>query len=104
MDNAEPHLLLDVRPPVEVDICHLPFSLSILSVMEAQHQSPISHFCVIMLLILLPDIPLSSLEERKSEHMQLLQERISQLKQQMEGDCWPPGNMSKHLLGSVHVV
>uniref|UniRef100_A0A8D0AHP7 Adenylyltransferase and sulfurtransferase MOCS3 n=1 Tax=Sander lucioperca TaxID=283035 RepID=A0A8D0AHP7_SANLU len=63
MDNAEPHLLLDVRPPVEVDICHLPFSLN---------------------------IPLSSLEERKSEHMQLLQERISQLKQQMEGDCWPP--------------
>ncbi|XP_032356422.1 adenylyltransferase and sulfurtransferase MOCS3 [Etheostoma spectabile] len=63
MDNAEPHLLLDVRPPVEVDICHLPFSLN---------------------------IPLSSLEERKSEHMQLLQERISQLKQQMEGDCRPP--------------
>lgn len=30
MDNAEPHLLLDVRPLVEVDICHLPFSLSIL--------------------------------------------------------------------------
>ncbi|TDG98689.1 hypothetical protein EPR50_G00202730 [Perca flavescens] len=63
MDNAEPHLLLDVRPPVEVEICHLPFSLN---------------------------IPLSSLEERKSEHMQLLQKRISQLKQQMEGDCRPP--------------
>lgn len=30
MDNGEPHLLLDVRPLVEVDICHLPFSLSIL--------------------------------------------------------------------------
>lgn len=30
LDNAEPHLLLDVRPLVEVDICHLPFSLSIL--------------------------------------------------------------------------
>ncbi|XP_071353625.1 adenylyltransferase and sulfurtransferase MOCS3 isoform X2 [Trachinotus anak] len=55
-DNAEPHLLLDVRPLVEVDICHLPFSLN---------------------------IPLSSLEERKSEHIQLFQERISQLKHQM---------------------
>lgn len=65
---------------------------------------PIPHFCVIILLILFPDIPLSSLEERKSEHIQLLQERISQLKQQMEGDRRPPGNMSKHHLGSVHVV
>ncbi|XP_071353624.1 adenylyltransferase and sulfurtransferase MOCS3 isoform X1 [Trachinotus anak] len=62
-DNAEPHLLLDVRPLVEVDICHLPFSLN---------------------------IPLSSLEERKSEHIQLFQERISQLKHQMAGDCRPP--------------
>ncbi|CAJ1073891.1 adenylyltransferase and sulfurtransferase MOCS3 [Xyrichtys novacula] len=61
--NQEPHLLLDVRPPVEVDICHLPFSLN---------------------------IPLSSLEEKKSEHIQLLQERIRELKQQMAGDCWPP--------------
>ncbi|XP_037341825.2 adenylyltransferase and sulfurtransferase MOCS3 [Pungitius pungitius] len=63
MDNAEPHLLLDVRPLVEVDICHLPLSLN---------------------------IPLASLEERKSEHLRLLQERISQLKQQMEGDRRPP--------------
>ncbi|KAJ4939330.1 hypothetical protein JOQ06_028779 [Pogonophryne albipinna] len=63
MDTAEPHLLLDVRPLVEVDICHLPTSLN---------------------------IPLSSLEYRKSEHIQLLQESISQLKQQMEGDCRPP--------------
>ncbi|XP_040916747.1 adenylyltransferase and sulfurtransferase MOCS3 [Toxotes jaculatrix] len=63
INNAEPHLLLDVRPLVEVDICHLPFSLN---------------------------IPLSSLEERKSEHIQLFQERISQLKQQMAGDCRPP--------------
>ncbi|XP_067335216.1 adenylyltransferase and sulfurtransferase MOCS3 isoform X2 [Channa argus] len=63
LDNAEPHLLLDVRPLVEVDICHLPFSLN---------------------------IPLSSLEEKKSEHLQLLRERISQLKQQMAGDCRPP--------------
>ncbi|GLD56216.1 adenylyltransferase and sulfurtransferase MOCS3 [Lates japonicus] len=63
MDNAVPHLLLDVRPLVEVEICHLPFSLN---------------------------IPLSSLEERKTEHIQLFQERISQLKQQMAGDCQPP--------------
>ncbi|KAI4804501.1 hypothetical protein KUCAC02_026127 [Chaenocephalus aceratus] len=63
IDTAEPHLLLDVRPLVEVDICHLPTSLN---------------------------IPLSSLEYRKSEHIQLLQESISQLKQQMEGDCRPP--------------
>ncbi|XP_070835469.1 adenylyltransferase and sulfurtransferase MOCS3 isoform X2 [Chaetodon trifascialis] len=63
LDNAEPHLLLDVRPLVEVDICHLPFSLN---------------------------IPLSSLEERKTEHIRLLQERIDQLKQQMAGDCRPP--------------
>ncbi|XP_023127686.2 adenylyltransferase and sulfurtransferase MOCS3 [Amphiprion ocellaris] len=63
LDNAGPHVLLDVRPLVEVDICHLPFSLN---------------------------IPLSSLEDRKSEHLQLLQERISELKQQMAGDCRPP--------------
>ncbi|XP_047467139.1 adenylyltransferase and sulfurtransferase MOCS3 isoform X1 [Mugil cephalus] len=62
LDNAGPHLLLDVRPLVEVDICHLPFSLN---------------------------IPLSSLEARKSEHLQLLQERISGLKQQMAGDSRP---------------
>lgn len=30
VDNAEPHLLLDVRPLVEVDICNLPSSLCIL--------------------------------------------------------------------------
>ncbi|XP_072221765.1 adenylyltransferase and sulfurtransferase MOCS3 [Leuresthes tenuis] len=63
VDSAGPHILLDVRPLVEVDICHLPFSLN---------------------------IPLSSLEEKKSEHLQLLQERISQLKQQMAADCHPP--------------
>ncbi|XP_037096455.1 adenylyltransferase and sulfurtransferase MOCS3 isoform X1 [Syngnathus acus] len=63
VDKAEPHLLLDVRPLVEVDICHLPSSLN---------------------------IPLSSLEERTSEHMQLLQERIDQLKQQTVGVCRPP--------------
>uniref|UniRef100_A0A3B5JYT1 Adenylyltransferase and sulfurtransferase MOCS3 n=1 Tax=Takifugu rubripes TaxID=31033 RepID=A0A3B5JYT1_TAKRU len=45
LDKAEPHLLLDVRPLVEVDICRLPFSLN---------------------------IPLSCLEERKLEDVQLL--------------------------------
>uniref|UniRef100_A0A8D3CQM4 Adenylyltransferase and sulfurtransferase MOCS3 n=1 Tax=Scophthalmus maximus TaxID=52904 RepID=A0A8D3CQM4_SCOMX len=63
LDKAEPHLLLDVRPLVEVDICQLPFSLN---------------------------IPLSSLEERKSEHVQLFQERLGQLKQQLAGDRRPP--------------
>ncbi|XP_028251053.1 adenylyltransferase and sulfurtransferase MOCS3 [Parambassis ranga] len=62
LDNAGPHLLLDVRPLVEVDICHLPLSLN---------------------------IPLSSLEDRKSDHLQLLKEGISKLKQQMAGDCQP---------------
>lgn len=38
MDNAEPHLLLDVRPLVEVDICHLPVSLSILLVLQAHNS------------------------------------------------------------------
>lgn len=64
LDNTEPHLLLDVRPLVEVDICHLPFSVSILSVIEAQPSvSPVilwrhmfifhaaSHFFVVV-----PDI------------------------------------------------
>lgn len=31
VDSSDPHILLDVRPRVEVDICHLPYSLSILS-------------------------------------------------------------------------
>lgn len=39
MDKADPHLLLDVRPLVEVDICHLPTSISILQVTETQNQS-----------------------------------------------------------------
>ncbi|PWA16642.1 hypothetical protein CCH79_00004638 [Gambusia affinis] len=63
VDNSGLHILLDVRPLVEVNICHLPFSLN---------------------------IPLSSLEQRKSEEIQLLQQRIVQLKQQMAGDCQPP--------------
>uniref|UniRef100_A0A3Q2T0X0 Adenylyltransferase and sulfurtransferase MOCS3 n=1 Tax=Fundulus heteroclitus TaxID=8078 RepID=A0A3Q2T0X0_FUNHE len=63
VDNSGLHILLDVRPLVEVDICHLPFSLN---------------------------IPLSSLEQRRSEDIQLLQQRIIQLKQQMAGDRQPP--------------
>ncbi|XP_017266865.1 adenylyltransferase and sulfurtransferase MOCS3 [Kryptolebias marmoratus] len=62
VDNSSPHILLDVRPLVEVEICNLPFSLN---------------------------IPLSSLEDRRSEDIQLLQERVSQLKQQMAGDSQP---------------
>lgn len=34
LDQAVTHLLLDVRPPVEVDICQLPFSLSILQLVR----------------------------------------------------------------------
>lgn len=30
VDNSSPHILLDVRPLVEVEICNIPFSLSIL--------------------------------------------------------------------------
>ncbi|XP_047249182.1 adenylyltransferase and sulfurtransferase MOCS3 [Girardinichthys multiradiatus] len=63
VDNSGPHILLDVRPIVEVDICHLPFSLN---------------------------IPLSRLEQRKSEDIRLLQQRIIQLKQQMADDHQPP--------------
>lgn len=51
-----------------------------------------------MLFLKLPqDIPLSGLEERKSEHVQLLKERIGQLKRQMARDSQLPGNISKHL-------
>ncbi|XP_072554853.1 adenylyltransferase and sulfurtransferase MOCS3 isoform X1 [Paramormyrops kingsleyae] len=57
VDSGRPHLLLDVRPLVEVNICHLPFSLN---------------------------IPLASLEDRKAEDMQKLKEKISDSKQQTE--------------------
>ncbi|XP_073683528.1 adenylyltransferase and sulfurtransferase MOCS3 [Garra rufa] len=56
VDSSSPHLLLDVRPKVEVDICHLPTSIH---------------------------IPLSSLENQKAEHMALLKDTVSDLKQQM---------------------
>lgn len=94
-DSTEPHLLLDVRPLVEVDICHLPFSLSILCSRHRLKQShSISDYpSVFGVLILFPDIPLSCLEERRSEHLRLLKERISQLKGQMSGDGLPAGNV-----------
>lgn len=99
--------MLDVRPLVEVDICHLPFSLSILF-SDAGTESASLHDLncpfTIVLLMLMPDIPLSSLEERKTEHIRLLKERISQVKQQMSGDCEPPGNAKKRHVGRVHVV
>ncbi|XP_048830290.1 adenylyltransferase and sulfurtransferase MOCS3 [Brienomyrus brachyistius] len=57
VDNGRPHLLLDVRPLVEVNICHLPFSLN---------------------------IPLASLEDRRAEDMQKLKEKIADSKQQTE--------------------
>uniref|UniRef100_A0A3P9JGN4 Adenylyltransferase and sulfurtransferase MOCS3 n=1 Tax=Oryzias latipes TaxID=8090 RepID=A0A3P9JGN4_ORYLA len=63
IDSTGPHILLDVRPLVEVEICSLPSSLN---------------------------IPLSSLEEKKSKDIQLLQEKISQVKQQMAGDQQAP--------------
>ncbi|KAI4875305.1 hypothetical protein NFI96_022569 [Prochilodus magdalenae] len=55
VDTVTPHLLLDVRPKVEVDICCLPTSIN---------------------------IPLASLEERKTDQVSLLKEKISELKQQ----------------------
>ncbi|XDV42664.1 hypothetical protein PO909_011283 [Leuciscus waleckii] len=55
LDSSTPHLLLDVRPKVEVDICHLSTSLN---------------------------IPLASLEDKKAEHITLLKDTISNLKQQ----------------------
>uniref|UniRef100_A0A672RIC7 Adenylyltransferase and sulfurtransferase MOCS3 n=1 Tax=Sinocyclocheilus grahami TaxID=75366 RepID=A0A672RIC7_SINGR len=56
LDSSTPHLLLDVRPKVEVDICHLPISIN---------------------------IPLSSLENKKAEHLTLIKDTVSDIKQQM---------------------
>lgn len=47
---------------------------------------------VTILLILLLDIPLSCLEERKPEDVQLLKKKINQLKQGRSGDFQPKGN------------
>ncbi|KAL4624058.1 adenylyltransferase and sulfurtransferase MOCS3 [Arapaima gigas] len=63
LDKQTQHVLLDVRPPVEVDICHLPFSLN---------------------------IPLANLENRKPEHIQLLREKIIETKQQLKSDTPVP--------------
>ncbi|KAL0969259.1 hypothetical protein UPYG_G00224650 [Umbra pygmaea] len=63
LDRSDFHLLLDVRPLVEVDICHLPSSLN---------------------------IPLSSLENKKCDHIQVLKERIRQVKEQMSSEAQVP--------------
>uniref|UniRef100_A0A8B9HII8 Adenylyltransferase and sulfurtransferase MOCS3 n=1 Tax=Astyanax mexicanus TaxID=7994 RepID=A0A8B9HII8_ASTMX len=63
VDDATLHLLLDVRPKVEVDICCLPTSIN---------------------------IPLASLEERKSDQVYMLKEKISELKQQMNTESQVP--------------
>lgn len=86
--------MLDVRPLVEVDICRLPFSLSILdriSYFFLRVSSSLNKFAAIFLMAL-PDIPLSCLEERKLEDVQLLKRRINQLRQGRSGDFQPPGN------------
>ncbi|XP_007446435.1 PREDICTED: adenylyltransferase and sulfurtransferase MOCS3 [Lipotes vexillifer] len=54
LDSGSPHVLLDVRPPVEVDLCRLPHSLH---------------------------IPLKHLERRNAESLKLLGEAIRQGKQ-----------------------
>lgn len=56
-----------------------------------QFSSSFNTFVTIFL-ILLPDIPLSCLEERKPEDVQLLKKKISQLKQGRSGDFQPKGN------------
>ncbi|XP_016300666.1 adenylyltransferase and sulfurtransferase MOCS3-like [Sinocyclocheilus anshuiensis] len=63
LDSSTPHLLIDVRPKVEVDICHLPTSIN---------------------------IPLSSLENKKAEHITLLKDTISDHKQQMDNKSQVP--------------
>ncbi|KAB0403497.1 hypothetical protein E2I00_008951, partial [Balaenoptera physalus] len=54
LDSGSPHLLLDVRPPVEVDLCRLPHALH---------------------------IPLKHLERRNTESLKLLGEAIREGKQ-----------------------
>nr|ADO27867.1 adenylyltransferase and sulfurtransferase mocs3 [Ictalurus furcatus] len=63
VDCGTPHLLLDVRPKVEVDICHLPVSIN---------------------------IPLASLEDQKGDHIHFLKEKISELKLQMSSELEVP--------------
>uniref|UniRef100_A0A8C9B0P1 Rhodanese domain-containing protein n=2 Tax=Phocoena sinus TaxID=42100 RepID=A0A8C9B0P1_PHOSS len=54
LDSGSPHVLLDVRPPVELDLCRLPHSLH---------------------------IPLKHLERRNAESLKLLGEAIREGKQ-----------------------
>nr|XP_021389686.2 adenylyltransferase and sulfurtransferase MOCS3 [Lonchura striata domestica] len=63
LDAREPHLLLDVRPQVEAEICRLPHALH---------------------------IPLRRLQERDQESLQLLQSRICEEKQRAEGQTSLP--------------
>ncbi|XP_037356332.1 adenylyltransferase and sulfurtransferase MOCS3 [Talpa occidentalis] len=63
LDSGSPHLLLDVRPQVEVDICHLPHALH---------------------------IPLKHLERRDAESLKLLGETLREGKQgSQEGAALP---------------
>uniref|UniRef100_A0A8C9UMF2 Rhodanese domain-containing protein n=1 Tax=Spermophilus dauricus TaxID=99837 RepID=A0A8C9UMF2_SPEDA len=57
LDSGAPHLLLDVRPKVEVDICRLPHALH---------------------------IPLKHLERRDAESLKLLGEAIQEGKQRIQ--------------------
>ncbi|XP_062863486.1 adenylyltransferase and sulfurtransferase MOCS3 [Trichomycterus rosablanca] len=59
VNSLTPHLLLDVRPKVEVDICHLPTSIN---------------------------ISLASLEECKTDQVNLLKKKIDELKQQISAE------------------
>ncbi|KAK2843410.1 hypothetical protein Q7C36_011625 [Tachysurus vachellii] len=63
VDCRIPHLLLDVRPKVEVDICHLLISIN---------------------------IPLASLEDQRTDHINFLKEKICELKSQMSTESQVP--------------
>lgn len=63
VDCGTPHLLLDVRPKVEVDICQLPVSIN---------------------------IPLASLEDQMTDHTNVLKKRISEIKLQMCSESQVP--------------
>ncbi|KAM7038349.1 adenylyltransferase and sulfurtransferase MOCS3 isoform 1-T1 [Acridotheres tristis] len=63
LDAGVPHVLLDVRPPVEAEICRLPHALH---------------------------IPLRSLEQRDEQALQLLRERICEEKQRTDGQSSLP--------------
>ncbi|XP_064586061.1 adenylyltransferase and sulfurtransferase MOCS3 [Zonotrichia leucophrys gambelii] len=58
LDARAPHVLLDVRPPVEADICRLPHALH---------------------------VPLRSLQDREQHALQRLQERVRQERQRTDG-------------------